>query len=213
MSKPIKILTDEQSKKLLDSLLWSPATDLAKNKGIRNHLMCLLMLDAGLRVGELTKLKITDLWYIHRPVQNLIVRDEIAKNHREREIPMTDRLKRGVNLMNQYLWQVQPEDQRLFAFYNSNSEFPLCVRQVQRFIEIWGLSALGEKLWPHVLRHTFATRLMRIAKPSVVQALLGHKHLSSTEIYMHPNTGDLFSAINAMEKPTETAINKTLENA
>ena len=213
MPKPIKILTDEQSKKLLNTILHTNKTDLQKHKGIRNYLMALLMLDAGLRVGELTKLKITDLWFADRPVQTLIIREEVAKLQHEREVPMTERLKIAVNMMHQYLWHLQPIDQRVYAFYNSNSKFPLCIRQVQRFLEIWSVEALGLKMNPHALRHTFATRLMRIAKPSVVQALLGHRHLSSTEIYMHPNTGDLSNAIGALNHSNETANEKTLENA
>jgi integrase/recombinase XerC len=49
-----------------------------------------------------------------------------------------------------------------------------------------------------MLRHTFATNLMRTTNARVVQQLLGHKNLSSTQIYTHPNQQDLKKAIDSL---------------
>lgn len=55
-----------------------------------------------------------------------------------------------------------------------------------------------------MLRHTFATRLMQKTNIRVVQQLLGHKSLSSTQVYTHPNADDLQKAIeNLNENATQ----------
>ncbi|GAH96402.1 unnamed protein product, partial [marine sediment metagenome] len=56
------------------------------------------------------------------------------------------------------------------------------------------------EIHPHILRHTFATRLMSKTSMRVVQELLGHKNLSSTQIYTHPNNADLQEAIDSLNE-------------
>ncbi|GAH73030.1 unnamed protein product [marine sediment metagenome] len=57
------------------------------------------------------------------------------------------------------------------------------------------MTSLGRPVHPHILRHTFASRLMRTTNARIVQELLGHQHLSTTQIYTHPNQDDLKKAI------------------
>jgi len=56
----------------------------------------------------------------------------------------------------------------------------------------------GLRVGEVMLRHTFATKLMRKVPTRVVQELLGHKNLSSTQIYQHPNQGDKEAAIKTL---------------
>ncbi|GAJ04418.1 unnamed protein product [marine sediment metagenome] len=87
-----------------------------------------------------------------------------------------------------------------YAFYATWCMRPLTVRQVQRIITFAGKLSMGRNIHPHLLRHTFATRLMRNTSMAVVQQLLGHTNLSSTQIYTHPNGEDRKKAIDSLDQ-------------
>lgn len=199
MSKALKTLSPEQCTKLL---AWIQERLYTYNPKVRNHkayTMTLLMLDAGLRVGELVQLKVDDLWIESHPVQTLVVREDIAKNHRERAIPLTDRLIEALHIMHTMFPHWQNPEKKRFAFWSYFADRPPSVRTVQIMIARASFYSLGEKIHPHVLRHTFATRLMRQTNIRVVQKLLGHSSLSSTQVYTHPNSDDLSQAIKSLE--------------
>lgn len=168
---------------------------LSRTSSPRDKLMFLLMLDAGLRVGELVQLLQSDLLIKGMPVDGLHVRAEIAKRKQPRTIPLTQRIKAQIELVNFRIWSLWHPDRSFYAFYVTNSVKHLSRRQVQRIIKRLSMSTLGRAIHPHVLRHTFASRLMRITNSRNVQELLGHQQLSSTQIYMHPNHQDLTEAI------------------
>jgi len=86
------------------------------------------------------------------------------------------------------------------AFYSVQPGQPLSERHVQRIISSASVKAFGRSINPHVLRHTFGTRLMRVTDMRTVQELLGHKSLASTQIYTHPNEQDKHKAIQNMDR-------------
>jgi len=157
--------------------------------------MALLMLDAGLRVGEVVQLWRSCLFVFGQPSKQVAVPESIAKNKMERHIPMSDRLSKAIARMNTFYWEEEPDDLKIFSFYTNNPRKPLTTRQVNRIINKAGRVALNRPIHPHVLRHTFATRLMRITDLRTVQELLGHKSITSTQIYTHPNNQDRENAI------------------
>jgi site-specific recombinase XerC len=84
---------------------------------------------------------------------------------------------------------------------------PISLRTVQRQIAIIGRDLGLTHLSPHVLRHTFATRLLHITHDlRIVQEALGHARITTTQIYTHPNHEDLANAMNAAAyaSPTPT---------
>lgn len=168
--------------------------------GSRNLLMFLLMLDAGLRVSEVTGLFIEDLWLRGEPMHSLKVRAEIAKGGSERIIPLSNRIKIAINLIHKHRWSMLPTPTSGFAFYSQLSLGHLTDRQAERIIGQAANKAIGRWVNPHILRHTFATNLSRTCSIRVVQELLGHKHLASTQIYTHPNEQDKTDAINSLPK-------------
>jgi len=191
-------LTLEESEKLLEHLMLTRDLKRQSDTGVRDYTMALMMLDAGLRVGELVQLYVTELWFQEMPVNTLTVTAEIAKGHRPRDIPLTARLKQSIVKMNQLWWKDDPHNMGMFAFYCYRSHQHITVRQVHRIIADTGTEALNKNVHPHILRHTFATRLMRKTNARVVQQLLGHRRLSSTQIYCHPNAEDLKLAIDSL---------------
>lgn len=198
MSKALQTLNSTECEQLLEWILVGRLKYLSTEKNTRDILITLLMLDAGLRVGEVVQLKVHDLFFGDHPVQTLIVRSEIAKRGVERSVPMTERLQHFTSIMytQHHQWRVAQCSE--FAFTMKRFGEPLSVRCVQMMIRSASFHAFGRKIHPHVLRHTFATRLMQKTNIRVVQQLLGHASIATTQIYMHPNSQDLKNAIQSL---------------
>lgn len=194
---PPKTLTADQCQALLEELVVCQGTTKQITKGCRNLSMGIIMLETGIRVGELCGLRIDDLWYSDQPVEYLLVRKEIAKNKQERQIPISTVLRGAIIDIERRLWYPNNFSTSDFAFSSGANGKPLTTRTVERIILAAGRTAFNIEVTPHILRHTFASRMMRKTNARVVQALLGHSSLQSTQIYMHPNMEDLKKAINS----------------
>ncbi len=205
-SKTPKTLTAKECNRLLDTLLFKDGTLTQVHRGIRNYTIALVMLDAGLRVSEATSLNVTDLWFNNAPVTSVLVREEIAKNHEERTIAVSTRLCEALKKMNESFWSRGPANVQHRAFTSGRSRKSLTRRQVHRIISSAAIAALGRSVHPHTLRHTFASRLMRVTSMRTVQELLGHCNITSTQIYTHPNEQDKHKAIENMERSEESPI-------
>lgn len=191
MSLTLKTITETESEKLLERFEFDSVPTAKARKLTRNHCMILLMLDAGLRVGEVVKIRRNCLCVFGRPADAVVIPPYAAKNHRQRVIPMTDRLSSAVRQMQIHIWDPDETCLEENAFYRTDSNQPLSRRQVQRIVADNAVKAFGRKIHPHMLRHTFGTRLMRIANARMVQELLGHSNLATTQIYTHPDADDL----------------------
>jgi integrase/recombinase XerC len=207
MSPALKTLTVLESERLLDVILADSGTQKKKMNGLRNYTIALLLLDAGLRVGEAVHLLQTDLVVAWGPVESLCIPAEIAKNKTSRIVPLTQRLRAAIAKMIRYWWNDISPTASPHAFFQAGKIPPVTTRQVERIIRAASMVSLGRPIHPHILRHTFASRLMRTVNARIVQELLGHKNMSSTQIYTHPNHEDLKKAIATTEQ-TE-AMKKT----
>ncbi len=196
--KTPKTLNTDECFLLASHMLQGYSKPHKKTKVIRNFTMMILMLDAGLRVSEVSKLLVSDLIFQDEPVHSLMLTREICKRHRARVIPLTDRLRQNIGEMKELIWFPNGKCQNPFAFTIPRRSTPLTVRQIQRIIQRAALDSIGRSIHPHILRHTFASRLMRKTSIRVIQELLGHKNLSSTQIYTHPNGDDLQNAIKSL---------------
>lgn len=163
----------------------------------QDQLILLILLDTGIRVSELCGLLNKDIIFDYKCSLSLVIRPEIAKRQKPRSIPVSARLTNHVNglLQHNIKTPLKPEAPLLHLAYDFT---PLNPRYVQRKCLVWGRAAGIERLTPHMLRHTFASRLMRVAPLPVVQSMLGHKNLSSTQVYTHPNNNDLHKGIAEM---------------
>lgn len=198
MSSP-KTLTVTECHQLLACLLCQRGTSKQFRRGIRNYTIALLMLDAGLRVGEVVRLVKSDLYCMDQPVANLVIRADISKSKSERLVPLSTRIRESLQTyLNSYikLADLQMSD---LVFRSSPNGKHLSTRQIERFIRSAALRSIGRAVHPHILRHTFGTRIERKAGIAIAQELLGHQHLTSTQIYMHPNNDDKRKAIDGIE--------------
>jgi integrase/recombinase XerC len=205
---PPQTLTIEETAKLLLTILGNPQTPTEKQLCIRNYALALLMLDAGLRVGEACLLLTTDLVLLGHSVQTLTLPAFITKSHRSREVPLSQRLQHAIDTLNKLYWSRPAVHDSVYAFPSRDPARPITRRQVQRIIKRAAMLAIGRPVHPHVLRHTFATLLMRKTNARVVQQLLGHKHLSTTQIYTHPNSNDLRDAIDSLSNTKSNTISQ-----
>lgn len=199
MSSTPKTLTVTEQHQLLDALLCKDAPHKSFHKGVRNYLIGCLMLEAGLRVGEVVALEMSHLYFNDKPVQTLVLTADITKNKKERTIPISSRLKAALEeYFNENPW-VREKKPSSYAWCDLGCQHTLTTRQVERIINAAGWKALGRPVNPHMLRHTFATKLMRVTDMRTVQELLGHKDITSTQIYTHPNADDKVKAIKDCE--------------
>lgn len=198
-AKTPKTLDSDQQQKVLDALLRRGSPPKTVRKGIRNHLIGCLMLDAGLRVGEVVKLRLSHLYFNELPVQTLVLTGTVTKNHKERSIPVNVRLAESLRTYFSTWLLVDLVNVDAFAFYCKSEVLPLTTRQVENIINSAGKKAFGRPVNPHMLRHTFASKLMRVTNMRTVQELLGHSYITSTQIYTHPNEDDKKKAIDDLE--------------
>jgi len=199
MTSP-ETLTENECHLLLAAVFARPDTELYQKRAHRDMLMILLMLDAGLRGGEVVRLKISDLIILGEPVTSLRVRSEISKSKLDRIIPLTERTSGAIRKCHQLLWSGPDSAQGDFAFPSRSSSGHLSTVQIERIVKSAGAKSIHRDIHPHILRHTYATRLMQTTNAKVVQELLGHKFISSTGIYMHPNADDKRKAVDSIEK-------------
>lgn len=197
--KPPKTITEKETEKLLTQLRVYQGTPLQVRRGLRNQMMAIVMLEAGLRVAELTHLEVGDLWYGDEPVENLVVRSAIAKRNEERTIPVSVKLATGIRDIQSKHWALDGCNYTAYAFYMNKPNEKLTTRSVERIIKAAAALSFRKIVTPHTLRHTFATRILAKSNTRIVQTLLGHKCLSTTQRYLHPSADTLKAAIDAAQ--------------
>jgi len=171
----------------------------AVRRGVRDTLIVHLLSRLGLRVGELCGLRMDDAYdlttgavlpFIH-------VRKESAKRGQPRDLP-TPVAVRG--LLTDYLqayYKLNPAPTPTSPlFIGRKTRAAMQDRDIQRLVTKLGQVALRRRVWPHMLRHTFATSLIRSTDIHTVRTLLGHRRLESTGIYLHTDSERQRDALN-----------------
>ncbi len=171
----------------VDLLLSSIQED--SDVGIRNRAMFELMYACGLRVSEVVQLKMKDIDF-HDMVLHIT-----GKGDKQRIVPFYDlakeKLQQYISIRNSWL----KDENHDIVFVNQRGK-ALTSRGVQYLLEKIALDYhLNIRVHPHMLRHSFATHLLdNGADLRVVQELLGHSSLSTTQVYVHVTKERLQSA-------------------
>jgi integrase/recombinase XerD len=176
--KLLKSIPKSISEKEVETLLSAP--DAKTDIGLRDKTMIETLYSCGLRISELINLELLNL-----NLRQGVIR-VIGKGQKERLVPMGDQL---INLLNLYI-----SSSRKNLLSNKHSDFLFLSNRGQRMtrqsfwhrIKHYCLDSgfEPEKISPHVLRHAFATHLLNNgADLRVVQLLLGHSDLNTTQIY------------------------------
>ena len=161
------VMTSSYINKLLDNLPQS------SDKDLRDKAILELMYSSGLRVGEVSNLKLDSV------SKNYSIR-VLGKGNKERVLPIT---KKAYSYISKYIKESRPH------FQNQKSEYYLFLgvrggqlseREIGRIVK------LRTGTFPHSIRHTFATHLLDGgADLRIVQELLGHNDPATTQIYTH----------------------------
>jgi len=173
-SRSLKFLNREK----LERLLAMP--EISTIQGLRDKAILETLFSTGLRVSELVKL--------NRDQVNLETKEfgVIGKGGRPRVVFLSEK---AVVWLGRYLKSRQDDFKALFIRYagRKTSDLRLTARSVERLVEKYTKKArLPIKVTPHVLRHTFATDLLSAgADIRAIQEMLGHKNISTTQIYTH----------------------------
>ena len=147
---------------------------------LRNKAMMELLYGCGLRISELLSLKITD---IHLKEAYLVI---IGKGNKERMVPVGEMAILAVRRYVDKGWlDLTPKNGNLL-FYNYQKK-PLSRQSVVKFIKkLAEDNGITKEISPHTLRHSFATHLLEGGTDlRVVQELLGHEDIATTQIYTH----------------------------
>jgi site-specific recombinase XerD len=155
----------------------------------RNVAILSLMARAGLRVGEVVALELGD---VELGARSGWARVRRGKGNKARRVPLNGDVRQALQA---YL-AARPAFSTPFLFV-SRTGSPLSARDVQRLVaELARKARIEGKVTPHILRHTFATRLLeRGADVAAVAALLGHESIATTSRYLHPSEARLAEAV------------------
>ena len=165
--------------------------DLSKWEGHRNRAIIEVLFSCGLRVSELVTLKLSDLFLDEGYVRIF------GKGSKERLVPISNRAIHELNLWfdDRNHMKIKPGEED-FVFLNRRG---VHLTRVMIFIMLRQqaeLAGIKKVISPHTLRHSFATALLEGgADLRVIQALLGHESIGTTEIYTHIDTTALREAI------------------
>ena len=155
--------------------------DVSTTEGTRNYAVFETLYSCGLRVSELTNLRFQDLYF-----DEGFIRVE-GKGGKQRLVPISDIAIQKINNWIDHRKQInikKGSEDILFISKRGNAISRITVFYYARlYAEMAGIE---KEISPHVFRHSFATHLLeRGANIRVIQEMLGHEKISTTEIYTH----------------------------
>lgn len=163
--------------KEIDSLLSKP--NIERERGLRDAAIIAMLYGAGLRVSELSGLKLADLDLARGYLKIL------GKGQKERVVPLNEK---ALTIVEAYLLYGRPlllnDQASMLVFIRKGGKHLSRVsiwKIIKKYAQLAGLSDLS----PHKLRHSFATHLLEGGiNLRALQLLMGHEELATTEIYM-----------------------------
>lgn len=193
-------LTIDEIFNLLDNI---KNEELPTNQPFRDKAIFELLYATGIRCSELINIKVSDI-----DMNNKIIR-VMGKGKRERLVLFGEKAKSKLNdYINIERAKILNHDE---YFFLNNRMQNLTSRSIQRIIAMFRkFLKIEKKITPHKLRHSFATHMLNQGVDlRIVQELLGHKTLSSTEKYTHVTTTELSELCDNLHPFNNMMKNKT----
>ena len=181
-----EVLTVEEINALVDAI------DVSTAEGQRNRAIIEMLYGSGLRVSELVNLKLSNM-YLDDGFMRVL-----GKGSKQRLVPISDESKKQF-----LLWMecrrasvIEQDGQGDYAFLNRRGHQLTRVMIFTIIKRLCATAGIQKNISPHTLRHSFATHLLQNgADLRVIQQLLGHEDITTTEIYTHLEVSDLREAI------------------
>ena len=168
----------------IERLLSLPPNDTVL--GLRDRAILALLYGTGIRVSECAYLNEGDVDFDNCTIT------VTGKGGHERSLPLNDRVANAMLLYRHHRGPALPRA----PFFRSRPGNRLSRWAIYDRVRIWGQRAgITKRVSPHRLRHTFATHLARAGTNLVtIRDLLGHRMITSTQVYLHVTAEDLRSA-------------------
>ena len=167
--------------------LLEQAIDLSIWEGHRNRAIIEVLFSCGLRVSELTNLKLSNLYIEEQYIRVM------GKGSKERLVPISPRALDELNywFADRNVMKIKPGEED-YVFLNRRGQH-LTRTMILIMIKRYAVEAgIKKTISPHTLRHSFATSLLEGgADLRAIQAMLGHESIGTTEIYTHIDTSTL----------------------
>ncbi len=182
-----KTMTSNEVETILRSLYIKNKKGISKYKELdywRNITCVELLFSSGMRVGELCNLRVDSI-----DLQAKTVRI-IGKGDKERIIYLASA--DAIEALRKYaaLRNALYPDAKFFFTRNNGQRY--CEDSVRKLVHCLGAEILQRRITPHMFRHTFASLLLgNNVDIKVIQELLGHSSIATTQIYLHLTTGRL----------------------
>lgn len=183
-AKKVDSLPKVLTLKEVETILETP--DTKKDIGLRDRAILELIYATGLRISELVRLQLDELHLTMGFLQTT------GKGNKERIIPIGEE---ASNWLNNYLNNSRPvfarksDEESPYVFLNSRGKGLSRQGVWKNLKKTVRLSGIKKNVSPHMLRHSFATHLLENgADLRIVQELLGHSDISTTQIYTHITT-------------------------
>lgn len=180
--------------KLPEFLFFSEMEELLlelENGELRTYLIFLFIYATGVRVSELTELMLYDIYDGNVRI--------VGKGNKERLVPISAQV---VTLIDIYVSHRKEKSPYLFVNNRGNKLTSRGVRYLMN--RELDKAAIQQKITPHILRHTFATHLLSNGMDiKLVQEMLGHSSLHTTQVYTHVSKSELIDAYNKASKRNE----------
>jgi integrase/recombinase XerD len=170
-----EVLSTEEIDKLEASI------DLSKWEGHRNRAIIEVLFSCGLRVSELVNLKLSSLFLTEQYVR------VVGKGSKERLVPISHKAIKELELWfdDRQKMNIKPGEED-YVFLNRRGAHLTRTMILIMIKQQATLAGIQKTISPHTLRHSFATALLEGgADLRVIQALLGHESIGTTEIYTH----------------------------
>ncbi|SDI50274.1 site-specific tyrosine recombinase XerD [Winogradskyella thalassocola] len=184
-------LPDTLSIDEIDALI--SAIDLSLPQGERNRAIIETLYSCGLRVSELTNLRLSDLFFEEDFIK------VTGKGDKQRFVPISPLTKKYITI---YIKDIRPhipviDAHRDILFLNRRGKQltrAMIFTIIKQLVEKTGLN---KNVSPHTFRHSFATHLLENgADLRAIQMMLGHESITTTEIYMHVDRSHLSEVLN-----------------
>ena len=175
-------------------MVLSPAEVAAlfqSTPNLKHRAILMTIYGAGLRVSELTNLRVTDI-----DSQRQIISIRQAKGHKDRQVMLSPRL---LELLRTYWKSYRPKS---WLFPGKTPEHPITQTTVWHICkQACEAAHLAKPVSPHTLRHCFATHLLEEATDlRRIQILLGHRNLKTTARYLHVSNLAVRSTISPLDR-------------
>lgn len=175
-----EVFTDEDVIKLL------AAPNLRVYTGRRDYCMMLVLCDCGLRVKELTNLRVSDVDF---SLRQIVVRAEFAKTKTLRVVPISQKTAKELQKLVSYM-DVEDDDPLWLTQFGERYYGDTFAKMLKLYAKRVGVE--GPRVSPHTFRHYFAVKFLREGgDPISLARILGHTSLNMTQVYVRYTGADL----------------------